>query len=360
MARAPRSQASSDDPVRASLVRFRRDVARRTTRAVSEGFFQSISGLARLHPQARPERHGVELIPNVPYQASGDEAHLLDIYKPTEHEGPRPVVLYIHGGGFRLLSKDTHWVMGLIFARYGYLVFNMSYRLAPKHPYPAPMDDVASAYEWVVANAERYGGDVSRLVVAGESAGANLTCATAVAASYRREEPFAKRIFDTGVVPSAVVPFCGILEVENIERFLERRRLPAFIKTMLVDVASGYLDGTPDDVSLALASPLAFLERMLPPDRPLPAFFVPVGTKDPLLDDTRRLVATLEAMGVDAQAAYYQGEVHAFEAFVWRRAARQCWQDTLAFLEPRIRAGRARYPVAIDSENDARRQSRSA
>ena len=50
--------------------------------------------------------------------------HRLDIYRPRESSGPLPIVLYIHGGGFRILSKDTHWVMGLAFARREFLVFN--------------------------------------------------------------------------------------------------------------------------------------------------------------------------------------------------------------------------------------------
>ena len=50
-------------------------------------------------------------------------------------------MLYVHGGGFRILSKDTHWIMGLAFARRGFLVFNIGYRLAPKHPFPAAIAD---------------------------------------------------------------------------------------------------------------------------------------------------------------------------------------------------------------------------
>ena len=79
--------------------------------------------------------------------------HLLDIYRSTVHPPPWPVVLYVHGGGFRILSKDTHWLMGLIFARRGYLVFNINYRLAPRHTFPAALQDAAAAYAWVVRHA---------------------------------------------------------------------------------------------------------------------------------------------------------------------------------------------------------------
>src|SRR5690606_5988723 len=122
--------------------------------------------------------------------------HRLDVYRPAHAEGPRPVVLYVHGGGFRILSKETHWLMGLYFARRGYVVFNIGYRLAPKHPFPAALEDSADALGWVVQNAHRYGGDPTRLVLAGESAGANLVTSLTLACCYRREEPYARRVFD--------------------------------------------------------------------------------------------------------------------------------------------------------------------
>src|SRR5438309_10304989 len=142
---------------------------------VADGFFRGISAAGRLHPLARPERHNVEVRKDIAYLDDGRREHLLDVYRPTAGAaaGARfPAVLYIHGGGFRILSKDTHWLMGLAFASRGYLVCNISYRLAPRHPFPCALEDAAAALAWVVKNAPSYGGDLSRLVLAGESAGA--------------------------------------------------------------------------------------------------------------------------------------------------------------------------------------------
>src|SRR5439155_19026230 len=135
----------------------------------------------------------------------------------------------IHGGGFRILSKDTHWVMGLAYARRGYLCANISYRLAPRHPYPAAVADACAAYAWVVERIREHGGDAARLVLAGESAGGNLVTALAVAASYRRSEPYARAVWDTGVSPAAVIAACGILQVSDTERFAPRKRLPRYV-----------------------------------------------------------------------------------------------------------------------------------
>ena len=265
------------------------------------------------------------------------------MYRPIESdEGargplpPRPVVLYIHGGGFRMLSKDTHWLMGLAFARRGYLVFNVNYRLAPRHPFPAAIEDVCAAYEWVVAHAASRGGDLSRLVVAGESAGGNLAASLAIATTFERPEPFARRVFATGVVPRAVLSACPILQVSDTDRFLRRKRLPRWLHDRIAEVQHAYLRGwdaaAPRPGALDLADPVVFLESEAAAARPLPPFFVPVGTRDPILDDTRRLEAALARREVPCEARYYPGEAHAFHALVFRAAARRCWQDTFAFL----------------------------
>ena len=83
----------------------------------------------------------------------------------------------------------------------------------------------------------------------------------------------------------------------------------------------------------ALADPLLILEQASAPDRPLPPFFAPVGTADPVLDDTRRLARALGRLSVPCEARYYEGEPHAFHAISFRENARRCWRDTFAFLD---------------------------
>ena len=309
-------------------------------RVVADSFFRGAAGLGRRLPAARPQRHGVEVIRDVPYTDSGHPEHRLDVYRPAGHIAgapPLPAVLYVHGGGFRILSKDTHWLFGLAYARRGFVVFNVSYRLAPRHRYPAALRDVLDAYRWVARHAPRYGADASRLVLAGESAGANLVTAATVAATFPRNEPWARAVFDTGVVPTAVVAACGILQVSDTERFSRRRRLPPFIADRLAEVSEAYLGpgGSGPSAPRAehdLADPLRVFESDDDPARMIPPFFIPVGTRDPLLDDTRRLAAALRARGVLARDAYYDGGVHAFHAFVFQAIARNCWADTFDFL----------------------------
>src|SRR6185369_7165240 len=105
------------------------------------------------------------------------------------------------GGGFRILSKDTHWIMALAFARRGFQVFNINYRLAPKHRFPAAVEDACAAWSFLAHHARAWDIDPERVVLAGESAGANLVTSLAVATSFRREEPYARAAFEAPLTP---------------------------------------------------------------------------------------------------------------------------------------------------------------
>jgi acetyl esterase len=294
--------------------------------------------LYSLVPGAEPAKYGVELLRDIPYRDTGKRAHLLDIYRPSHAEGavaPRPVVLYVHGGAFSMLSKDTHRVMALEFARRGYVVFNINYRLGPKYRYPAPLEDAAAALLWAVDHAREHGGDPGRIVLAGESAGANLVTALAYIATHPRPEPFARALFDRNLRIRAVLPIYGLLDLHNIERFVEHPRLSKFIKMELRTAHTSYLG--PDVAAAALQAELASPLRLLmdPPgegSRPLPPFFAAVGTADPLLDDSRRLKAALEKRGILCELAVYPGEIHGFNAMVWRPAAKAKWKAVFDFL----------------------------
>ena len=174
---------------------------------IAEGFFEGAARLGRLHPHARPEAHGISVTRDVPYDPA-NPFRRLDVWQPAAARAgsTAPALLYVHGGGFRILSKETHWIMALTFARQGFVVFNIDYRLAPKHPFPAALEDAAEAYAWVVDRAADFHADAARLVLAGESAGANLVAALTLAACVERPEAFARRVFATGLVPRTVLP----------------------------------------------------------------------------------------------------------------------------------------------------------
>lgn len=313
----------------ARLVQVRREVGAR----VVAGLFERAAQLGRRFAKdADPARHGVEVLRDLPYLHSGLTAHTLDVYRPLEREGSLPLVLYVHGGAFRSLSKDTHWIMGLAFARRGFVVANVNYRLAPEHRFPAGLEDVAEAFRFAVDHAAEWGADPRRVIFAGESAGANLITALTCAIAYDRDEPLARVARSVGVMPEAVLAACGAFQVSNGERFQQKHGLGWFFDDRYRELADNYLPlvggkPTPHD----LADPLVLLEREAPP-RPLPPFFLPVGTLDHLKDDHARMEVALRRHGVDVEAPLYEKGLHAFHAFVPWETAKQCWRDHFDFL----------------------------
>ena len=147
-------------------------------------------------------------------------------------------------------------------------------------------------------------------------------------------------IFTSTGFQAASMPFCAMLQVSDADRFAKRRKLPFWIDGMLRDAGASYLHGLPrtPTAETELADPLRVLEAADSAfERPLPPFFAPVGTRDPLLDDTRRLEKALRLLNVPVEARYYPGGIHAFHAMVWDPAARRCWRDALAFLDRYMR-----------------------
>ena len=297
-----------------------------------EVMLNAVCRIGKLHPMAWEAARKVAVTKNVPYTGSGLPAHRMDIYRPRERSGPLPTVLYVHGGGFRILSKESHWMMALAFASRGYLVFNVEYR---RGAYPRGLEDVCQAARWLMREGARYGADLDRLAFAGDSAGANLVTALAVALASTRAEPWAQAAAASGLAPKVVMPACGFLEVSDPARLLARNpSLKSWVADRILGVSRGYVGaGAPMN---SLADPLRVLESDVAFDRPLPRFLIACGTRDPLLDDSRRLAAALARREVPAELKVYPGGVHAFHALVWRDLARACWRDHFAFLEDHL------------------------
>jgi triacylglycerol lipase len=108
-------------------------------------------------------------------QAFGaDPLQTLDIFAPTAGDTkPRPVLLFVHGGGFVRGDKKQTDNMVVWGVRHGMVGVNINYRLAPKDPWPAGAKDLAAAVAWTRANISKYGGDPDHIILWGHSAGAN-------------------------------------------------------------------------------------------------------------------------------------------------------------------------------------------
>jgi acetyl esterase/lipase len=294
----------------------------------------------------------VHVVHNVPYRHPRRRAHLLDVYRRKDVTGQLPCVLYIHGGAFSMMSKDTHRVMAYVLAAQGYQVFNINYRLGPVHSYPRPLKDAMAAFEWVLDNGAKYGADTGRLAIIGESAGANLTAALAYCVTHPRPEPFTRSVFERDATLSCVAPLYGLLDLHDVKRFwrdpVKSERMPSWIKGEIRGTAYSYLGRRiKRALDFPLASPLRLFEAPpVPGSRPLPPFFTTVGTADPLLTDTIRLSDALLGRSVECDLHVFRGEIHAFNVMLWRAAAREQWGHLFDFLDRHMQGRIAETPAA--------------
>jgi acetyl esterase/lipase len=110
----------------------------------------------------------------VEYAHPGGEQLKLNLARPKSGDGPFPAVLCIHGGGFRAGNRESYDALCKKLAAHGYVAATVTYRLAPKHPFPAAVHDVKAAVRWLRANAAKYNIDPARIGVTGGSAGGHL------------------------------------------------------------------------------------------------------------------------------------------------------------------------------------------
>jgi acetyl esterase len=206
----------------------------------------------------------------------------------------RPLVVFVHGGGWTFGSVDTHdGTMRDLARASGCAVFGFDYRLAPENPFPAPLDDTMAAIAFARSGALGDAVDASRLALAGDSAGATL----ALSAMLRLRD-------EGGTLPAAAALFYGcyapIFDTASHKAFGE-----GFLLTT-VNMRwywMNYLAGKIEAPS-PLAAPLnARLDG-------LPALHLSAAGLDPLRDDTSRLAVRLAEAGVAFDFEHVPGVVH--------------------------------------------------
>lgn len=206
-----------------------------------------------------------------------------------------PVVAFFHGGGWVLSSIEGHDSLTRRLATVsGALVVSVEYRLAPEHPYPAPHDDCWAVTRWLARHAAEWGGDPTRLAVAGDSAGGNLAAGVALRA---RDEgvPLALQAL---IYPCIDADADGPSIRDNGEGyFLSAADMAWFWRRYLP--ASSWTD--PYAVP-ARATDLAGVAPAL----------VQTAEYDPLRDEGEAYAAALAASGVPVTCTRYPGVVHGF------------------------------------------------
>jgi len=220
------------------------------------------------------------------------------LYVPTDSsERGGPLVVYYHGGGWVAGDLDTHDQPCRLLARAsGARVLSVDYRLAPEHPFPAPVDDALAAFRAAVADAERLGIDPDRVAVAGDSAGGHLAAVTAQQCALQSGPAPAFQLLIYPVVDLAEVAQSRFTFAEGF--ILEKGNMEWY-EALFVGEHSDRRDPR--------VSPLHAQELR----GVAPAMVVTAGF-DPLRDEGEAYARRLSQAGVPTILRRYPGYVHGF------------------------------------------------
>lgn len=203
-----------------------------------------------------------------------------DIHRPFG-AGPFPVLVHLHGGAWVMGAPSTHRRLAAELATMGLLVVVPDYRRAPRHRFPAAVEDTIDAVRWTREHAAEFGGDPDRLLIGGDSAGANLAAAALA----------------SGVEAVAALLFYGIYDVH--------RALPAISSLVGPPEAQLYL--TAEDFQNLTDDPRLHPERYC---GSFPPSLVLTGDGDPAADESHRLAARLADHGIDHELVVLPDSPH--------------------------------------------------
>ncbi|SDC08949.1 alpha/beta hydrolase [Pedobacter soli] len=226
---------------------------------------------------------------------NGGKIHLR-IYTPKTGNGPFPLIVYYHGGGFVIANLDVYNASAQALAeQVGAVVVSVAYRLAPENKFPTAHNDAFAAYEWVIKNAFDLKGDPGKIAIAGESAGGNLAANVSVMA---RDKQIMIPVHQLLVYPIAQADM-NTLSYKTYEKAkpLNKAMMGWFTEKYL----NTMIEAQDPKISLVNAN-----LKGLPPTTIITAEI------DPLHDDGVMLADKLKAAGVKVYSKNYDGVTHEF------------------------------------------------
>jgi len=224
---------------------------------------------------------------------------LLDLAMPKTGNGPFPVVVFLHGGGWSEGNRQemNHFIEGV--AGLGYVGVTVAYRLVPAARFPAQLEDCKAAVRWLRANAAKYRINPKRIGVVGFSAGGHLASMLGVTGKNDGLEGAGGNPDQSSRV-QAVVSFFGLTDFSTRDwpRDLENGVIEPFLGGSFADHGDEY----------RRASPITYVTRDAPP------FLFFHGSEDKLvpIDQSKRLGEKLRNAGVFAEVNVLEGEGHGF------------------------------------------------
>jgi acetyl esterase/lipase len=279
-------------------------------------FYLSATRSDRKRDAAIPLPTGVTEYRNISYGSHRTD-NLLDVYVPEGTTEQLPTIVSIHGGGYVYGTKEIYRRYGMDMAKRGFAFVNFNYRRAPKWKFPTPLADTNAVLEWIIANAHRYHLDPDRIILLGDSAGAQMT--SQYAAMHTNPEYAALFGLNMAKVTIRTIGlFCGLYDL--------KARASAPRKGMHKD----YFGKLPKDDPRFLS--LESVTGNYPPA------FIMTGTEDFLRDQAQPMYDFLRSKGIDAEWKCYGREGdknvgHVFHVNIILPEAIQCNDDAAAFFK---------------------------
>lgn len=238
------------------------------------------------------------------------------ILRPSGARG-LPVMVYLHGGGWTIFSTRTHdRVMREYAARAGIAVIGVEYSLAPEHRFPRPVEETVAVVDWIRRQGPSLDLDPTRIVLAGDSAGAHIALGTCLTLRERGIPQIQGMVLNYGAID------------DDFERGSYRRYGQGGFTLEAAEVAGfwrQYLGDLP--VTDPRARPLRADLTGLPPA------CLTITELDPLTDENVALASALASAGVDTTATIYPATMHSFlEAVSIAAVSDRAYRDTAAWL----------------------------
>ena len=256
--------------------------------------------------------------------------NLLDVYRPRDAQGPLPVIIDVHGGGWVYGDKYVYQYYCMSLSQRGFAVVNFSYRLAPEHVFPAGMQDMDAVVRFVLSNSAEYGFDLSNVFLVGDSAGAHMTLMYSCMCTDSAYAGLVGVIPPQGFMPKGIVLNCGIYDIRAM---LEDTGASVVLLKPLTKDLMG-VDTIPDVLTKeqeAMMCPVKYIGRTFP------AVYVMTATGDFLRKQPDFLLPVLEANGIDHVFRVFGSDkdklTHVFHCDLRLPQAKECNDEEAAFLK---------------------------
>lgn len=264
----------------------------------------SVCAVLSVFPQAAPPKppavpDDVQAEFDVEYSRVGERV-AMDIFRPKNAAGAQPAVLCIHGGGFRAGSRAGYHALAIKLAQRGYVAATASYRLAPRHQFPAAVEDVKAAVRFLRANAKEYGIDADHIGATGGSAGGHLVLMLGLTGDSKAFDGYGPNL-DQSAKVQAVVNYYGPTDFtksygKSVDAHLV---LPLWLGGDLDHERKYHQMSSPLNYANPLAAPLLSVH----------------GTEDKYVEHAQSVWLTerLQTMGAEAELLTLPGAGHGFK-----------------------------------------------